>query len=147
MSGKLKDRLVEIAAIDPGIMVEDKDFSLAFHYRRVPHCESALIDAVHAHIAELRKDGLNILHGKCVLEIKLAGVNKGAALRRLMHFAPFAGRIPIFAGDDRTDEDVFAVLPDFDGTGVSVGRSMAGAEFMVHQPRDIRHWLAHLTER
>jgi len=143
----LKERLIAIARIHPGITVEDKDYSLAFHYRRVPQAEGPLLDAVHERIDELREAGLNILTGKCVVEIKPRGINKGSALRRLMNFRPFAGRIPIFAGDDRTDEDVFDILPQFGGTGVSVGRRMAGADFMVDQPRDIRHWLAHLAER
>jgi trehalose 6-phosphate phosphatase len=102
---------------------------------------------VHEHIGELREAGLNVLRGKCVVEIKRAGVDKGAGLRRLMHFRPFAGRQPIFAGDDRTDEDVFDILPQFGGSGISVGRSIAGADFMVDQPRDLRHWLGQLAER
>jgi trehalose 6-phosphate phosphatase len=147
LSPREKARLIEIAKVHPDIIVEDKEFSLAFHYRRVPQAEAPLLDAVHENIAELREDGLNILRGKCVVEIKRIGVDKGAALRRLMHFRPFSDRIPIFAGDDRTDEDVFAILPQFGGTGISVGRTIAGAEFMVQQPRDIRHWLAYLAER
>jgi trehalose 6-phosphate phosphatase len=147
LSPREKARLIAIAQVHPQITVEDKDFSLAFHYRRVPQAEAPLLDAVHEHIAELRENGLNILRGKCVVEIKRTGIDKGAALRRLMHFRPFADRLPVFAGDDRTDEDVFAILPQFGGTGISVGRQIAGAAFMVHQPRDIRHWLAHLAER
>lgn len=143
----LKRRLIAIGKIDPGITIEDKDHSLAFHYRRVPHAEGPLLDAIHEHIDELRELGLNILRGKCVVEIKQRGINKGAALRRLMNYRPFAGRMPVFAGDDRTDEDVFAVLPQFNGTGISVGHAMAGAEYMVQQPRDVRRWLAYLAEQ
>lgn len=143
----LKRWLVAIGKVDPGITIEDKDYSLAFHYRRVPHAEGPLLDAIHEHIDELRELGLNILRGKCVVEIKPKGINKGAALRRLMNFRPFAGRVPVFAGDDRTDEDVFAILPQFGGTGISVGHVMAGAEYMVQQPRDVRRWLAHLAEQ
>ena len=142
----LKQRWIAIGKVDPGITVEDKEYSLAFHYRRVPHAEPVLLDAMHEHIGELRELGFNLLRGKCVVEIKPAGINKGAALRRLMNFTPFAGRLPVFAGDDRTDEDVFAVLPNFGGTGISVGHRIAGARYMVQQPRDIRHWLAHLAE-
>jgi trehalose 6-phosphate phosphatase len=143
----LKARWIAIGKIDPGITVEDKEYSLAFHYRRVPQAEPALLDAMHEHIAELRELGFNLLRGKCVVEIKQAAVNKGAGLRRLMNFRPFAGRQPIFAGDDRTDEDVFAVLPQFGGMGISVGHRIAGAKYMVQQPRDIRHWLARLAEQ
>ncbi|HEX2591715.1 MAG TPA: trehalose-phosphatase [Rhizomicrobium sp.] len=147
LTPETKDWLIDIATVDRGIMVEDKHNSIAFHYRRVPHCEDVIIDAVHEHIGELKRKGLNVLHGKCVLEIKPSGINKGAGLRRLMNYAPFAGRQPIFAGDDRTDEDVFAILPEFGGHGISVGRTMTGADFMVSQPRDIRHWLGQLAEQ
>jgi trehalose 6-phosphate phosphatase len=143
----LKDRLIAIAAIDPHIVIEDKAYSLAFHYRRAPQLEIPLLDTIYEHIDEIRRAGLNLLRGKCVVEIKPAGIDKGSALRRLMNFPPFASRNPIFAGDDRTDEDVFEILPHFGGLGISVGRRIAGAGFMVEQPRDIRHWLSHLAER
>jgi len=143
----IKDRLINLAAIDPRIIVEDKAYSLAFHYRRAPQLEAPLLDTLCEHIDELHRAGLNLLHGKCVIELKPAGINKGSALRRLMNFPPFSGRSPIFAGDDRTDEDVFEVLPMFGGIGIAVGRRIAGAGFMVEQPRDIRHWLSHLAAR
>ncbi len=143
----LKARLIAVAEIDPAIAIEDKDYSLAFHYRRAPQLETPLLEAVWAHRRELEAAGLGVLHGKCVVEIKRKQLNKGTAIRRLMRLEPFAGRIPVFAGDDRTDEDVFIMLPEFRGIGISVGRRMAGADCMVDQPRDIRHWLGHLAEQ
>jgi trehalose 6-phosphate phosphatase len=59
----------------------------------------------------------------------------------LMKHAPFRGRRPIFVGDDITDESAFAVLPEFDGYGFSVGRQISGATGVFSEPRDVRHWL------
>ncbi len=69
---------------------------------------------------------VELLSGKAVIEVKTAGFNKGTAVRELMTHPPFAGRVPIFIGDDITDEDAFAVMPEFDGLAISVGRKVAG---------------------
>jgi trehalose 6-phosphate phosphatase len=58
-----------------------------------------------------------------------------------MKHAPFAGRRPIFIGDDTTDEPVFPVIPEFGGLGFSVGRRVAGVPGHFDRPRDVRRWL------
>jgi trehalose 6-phosphate phosphatase len=58
---------------------------------------------------------------------------------------PFAGRTPIFIGDDTTDESVFAIMPKFDGLAFSVGREVAGAVKQFDAPADVRDWLDRLT--
>ena len=69
-----------------------------------------------------------LLAGKAVIEIKYAAFNKGSAVRDLMTYPPFAGRAPIFVGDDRTDEDAFKVVPEFNGQAMSVGRKLPGID-------------------
>lgn len=130
-------------AID-GLRIEDKGFTLAFHYRSIIEREDEIIAAVKAHMKALPA-GYELLHGKAIVEVKPEGFNKGTALRELMKHAPFAGRRPIFHGDDVTDEDVFVALPEFGGVGISVGRHIEGAEYCVESPRDIRRWLLHLA--
>ena len=58
-----------------------------------------------------------MLLGKAMFEVKRPGVNKGESIRKLMAHAPFAGRMPVFIGDDVTDESVFGVLPEIGGKG------------------------------
>jgi trehalose 6-phosphate phosphatase len=87
-----------------------------------------------------------LLGGKAVLEIKFAGFNKGTAVRDLMSYPPFFGRAPIFVGDDRTDEDAFAVMPEFNGQAMSVGRKFAGIDDYFNAPADVRRWLERLSE-
>ncbi len=88
---------------------------------------------------------LTVLQGHMVLEIKRASVTKGTGLRALMAQSPFKGRKPIFAGDDRTDEDALAVLPEYGGIGISVGHKSPGASYDVCSPQDIREWIARLV--
>jgi trehalose 6-phosphate phosphatase len=84
---------------------------------------------------------LELLPGKSVVEIKQIGFNKGTAVHKLMTYAPFAGRRPLFIGDDMTDRDVFAIMPDCDGIAISVGEKVAGVDYFFGQPLDVRRWL------
>lgn len=143
----LKQRFIEIAQLDPGIIFEDKDYSLAIHYRLAPQMGGAVIKSVAAICEKYGCDGLSILPGKSVIEIKPRGFDKGSGLQELMSFAPFAGRTPVFVGDDVTDEAAFAVLPRFSGIGVSVGGIVPGATFNFDGPKDVRLWLHRLSGR
>ena len=128
-----------------GLRVEDKGYTLAFHYRSIKAREAEVIAAVEAGMARL-PPGYEMLRGKAIVEVKPAGFNKGTALHELMTHQPFVGRRPIFHGDDVTDEDVFKALPSYGGIGISVGRHIAGAAYCVESPRDIRRWLLHLAD-
>jgi trehalose 6-phosphate phosphatase len=139
-------RLAEIAKLDPRIRLEDKHYTMAIHYRTAPELENTLFGTVHELVEKLNAD-LEVICGKDVIEIKVPGFNKGTGIKTIMQHPPFAGRRPIFLGDDTTDEDGFAVLPDIKGVGLSVGRLLPGAQKWVKSPRDVRHWLAQLTEQ
>ena len=80
-----------------------------------------------------------------MIEIKRLGFEKGTAVRELMKYPPFAGRRPLFLGDDVTDATVFAVLPEFDGIGFSVGRTFPGVAGCFATPREVRAWLAQIA--
>src|SRR5690349_11588715 len=126
MDKELKRRLAAIAKLSPGILLEDKGYSLALHYRLAPHAEKAIYAAVSLIRADLPNAPIEVLPGKCVCEIKHSGFTKATGVRELMTHEPFRGRKPLFIGDDVTDESVFAILPDFDGVGFSVGHLVRG---------------------
>ena len=86
-----------------------------------------------------------MMDGKSVIEIKPRGFDKGSGLKELMAVPPFAGRKPIFVGDDVTDEAAFAMLPHYAGIGVSVGGLVPGASFNFDGPKDVRLWLETLS--
>ncbi|HLI99793.1 MAG TPA: trehalose-phosphatase [Bradyrhizobium sp.] len=143
---ELKRRLAAIAKLSPGILLEDKGYSLALHYRLAPHAEKAIYEAVSLIRADLANAPIEILPGKCVCEIKSSGFDKATGVRELMSHAPFQDRRPVFIGDDVTDESVFAVMPDLDGFAFSVGRRAQGVEGYFDAPGDVRAWLARLSD-
>src|SRR3982751_1413047 len=146
MDKELKRRLAVIAKLSPGILLEDKGYSLALHYRLAPHAEKAIYAAVSLIRADLPNAPIEVLPGKCVCEIKHSGFNKASGVLELMSHEPFKGRRPIFIGDDVTDESVFAIMPDLRGLAFSVGRRATGVADHFDEPRDVRAWLARLVD-
>ena len=124
-----------------GIMVEDKGIAVALHYRQAPDLEPQ----VRAFIARLFKvpGKLAVIDGKKVFEIRPKGRDKGSAVRKLMECAPFSGRIPLYAGDDSTDEDAFAAVNALAGTTILVGRrEHTAASLRLSCPADFRTYLS-----
>jgi trehalose 6-phosphate phosphatase len=146
MDKELKRRLAAIAKLSPGILLEDKGYSLALHYRLAPHAEKAIYAAVSLIRADLPNAPIEVLPGKCVCEIKHSGFTKASGVLELMTREPFKGRRPFFIGDDVTDETVFAIMPDLDGLAFSVGRRAKGVAGHFDAPSDVREWLAHLLD-
>jgi trehalose 6-phosphate phosphatase len=146
MDKELKLRLAAIAKLSPGILLEDKGYSLALHYRLAPHAEKAIYEAVSLIRADLPNAPIEVLPGKSVCEIKHSGFTKASGVRELMTHEPFKGRRPLFIGDDVTDETVFAIMPDMDGLAFSVGRRAQGVAGHFDEPSDVRAFLAHLLD-
>lgn len=125
-----------------GLLLEEKGIAVALHYRSRPEladaCRAAARRAIAGH------PGLHALDGKMVVEIKPCGADKGRAVARLMAGAPFAGRVPVFAGDDVTDEDGFRAVAEMGGFGVKVGPGETGARHRVASVASFLGWLAHL---
>ncbi len=143
LAAALKRALFAIAGA--GVFAEDKGYSVALHYRLVPEKESLVREAVARACAEAGPEPVEILPGKAVVEIKPAGFSKATGVQELMRRPPFRGRVPIFVGDDTTDESVFGIMPDFAGVAFSVGRQVAGAATHFDSPADVRAWLERLV--
>src|SRR5437016_12269036 len=146
MDKELKRRLAAIAKLSPGILLEDKGYSLALHYRLAPHAEKAIYAAVSLIRADLPNAPIEVMPGKCVCEIKHSGFTQASGVLELMAHEPFKGRRPVFIGDDVTDETVFAIMPDLRGMAFSVGRRAKGVVSHFDEPRDVREFLAHLLD-
>src|SRR5882757_8145162 len=146
MDKELKRRLAAIARLSPGILLEDKGYSLALHYRLAPHAERAIYEAVSLIRADLPNASIEVLPGKCVCEIKHSGFTKATGVLELMTHEPFKGRRPLFIGDDVTDETVFGIMPDYDGLAFSVGRRAKGVAGHFDSPNDVRKFLARLLD-
>jgi trehalose 6-phosphate phosphatase len=146
MDKELKRRLAAIAKLSPGILLEDKGYSLALHYRLAPDAEKAIYEAVSLIRSELPEAPIEVLRGKSVCEIKQYGFSKASGVHELMGHEPFLGRRAIFIGDDVTDESVFAIMPGLGGLAFSVGRRAHGVAGHFDEPRDVRAWLARLID-
>jgi trehalose 6-phosphate phosphatase len=141
----VKRRFAAIAESDPGIILEDKGYSLALHYRLAPGKERLVRESAAKVCGSLGDLPIELLPGKLMVEIKQTGFTKATAVRELMTYPPFAGRRPIFIGDDVTDLGVFDILRDFDGIGISVGRQVPGIEARFDAPTDVRRWLDRIS--
>jgi trehalose 6-phosphate phosphatase len=146
LNPNLKKRFAAIGALSPGILIEDKGYSLAIHYRLAPQAEEAIFKAVAAIRADLPDAPIEVLNGKFVVEIKHEGFSKATAVRTLMKQPPFAGRQAIFLGDDVTDETVFGIMPDLEGLAYSVGRKAQGVAGHFDSPHDVRAWIASMIK-
>lgn len=128
-----------LVASHPELLVEVKSAGIALHYRQAPQlealCLQALAQAMH------RVSGAELMRGKCVLEVKPAGPSKGRAIADFMRKAPFAGRVPLFIGDDVTDEAGFAAVQSLGGLGVKVGEGPTQARARLGTPGEVRDWL------
>jgi trehalose 6-phosphate phosphatase len=133
-------------AAKDGVVVEDKGYSFALHYRQAPRQEALLRALIDRTLADFPGDPIELLLGKAMFEIKRSGISKGEAVRKLMTQAPFAGRMPVFVGDDVTDESVFAVLPALHGKGYSVGRRFDGLAGIFAAPGEVREALSRLAQ-
>jgi trehalose 6-phosphate phosphatase len=141
----LRRRLIAAVTCNPALEYEDKGYSVALHFRRAPEEEPRIVAHVDAALAAFPGEDAEVLPGKLMLEIKRRGISKGNAVRALMQRTPFAGRTPVFIGDDVTDESVFAVMPELGGMSFSVGREFAGVRHVFATPADVRHVLAHMV--
>lgn len=116
--GRVVDACNRLAENDSGILIENKGQSVALHYRLSP----ARMEEAQALANRLAiETGLTVQHGDMVVELRTPGPTKGDSVRAFMASPPFAGSVPIFVGDDVTDEDGFAAAWSLGGFGVLVG--------------------------
>lgn len=127
------------AAARPGLRVESKCAALALHYRQAPQLQVECVEFMTAAVEATA--GVELLHGKCVLEIKPSGISKGTAISDFMKLPAFKGRIPVFVGDDTTDESGFSVVEALGGVGIKVGPGATLATRRCDAPADVLRWL------
>lgn len=135
----------ELARVHEGLLVERKHAAIALHYRLAPQLEAVCRDAMSRAIAN--DPQFELMHGKFVFEVKPAGINKGIAIDAFMTEAPFAGRIPVFLGDDTTDESGFAVVQPRGGIAVKVGSGPSLALHRLESPRAVYEWLVQARDQ
>jgi trehalose 6-phosphate phosphatase len=141
----LRARLIAAVKPNPKLEYEDKGYSVALHFRKAPEEEGRITQHVRETLAAFPNEKVEALPGKMILEIKRPDISKGAAVRALMQRQPFTGRMPVFIGDDVTDESVFAIMPELGGINFSVARAFSGVSHIFAAPAEVRGALAQLA--
>lgn len=137
---------LEAFAARRGILVERKGMSVAAHYRASPEREAELRTFLEDLLRELPSGGFEILPAKMAFEVKPRSFNKRVAIETFLQVAPFGGRLPVFIGDDRTDEDGFAAVRAHGGHAIRVGTTPTpGIFWTVASPQALRAWLTRVA--
>jgi len=131
----------EFAERHSGLVFEDKGYSMALHYRLAPHLAGAA-NAVVREAARAAGEEVEVQRGKMVAELKPSGHDKGRAIEAFMREKPFAGRVPVFLGDDLTDEHGFRTVDRMGGYAIKVGPGPTVAHWRVPNPAAARGWLS-----
>ena len=128
-----------LAAQHAGLLVEVKRGSLALHYRQRPELEALCLATMQQAVDA--SPGLTLLRGKMVAEAKPGGASKGHAIEAFLAEPPFAGRVPVFIGDDVTDEVGFSTVQRLGGMGIKVGEGATVASRRLPDPSALRRAL------
>ncbi len=143
--GEVARQLAALTARHGELLLERKLGSVALHYRSRPDlfelCSQSVTDAVAG------RTGLVIVEGKMVIEVKGHGGSKGLAIETFMREPPFACRIPVFVGDDVTDEAGFTAVNSLGGTSIKVGRGDTVARYRLKDAADVEDWLDRLAKK
>ena len=128
----------------PGILVERKPMGVAMHYRDNPQL-AGQVRALARRTIERADQAFRLIDGKSVVEVVPAGIDKGTAITRFMDAPVFAGRTPVYVGDDVTDECGFRAVNRLDGVSIRVGGTKGSAANRgVSSPQAVRRWLKNL---
>jgi trehalose 6-phosphate phosphatase len=128
-----------LVAAHPGMLMEDKDRTIAVHFRMAPQDAGIAARAV-SEIAESLGTGYHVQAGDMMFEIKPRGFTKATAIEAFMNEPPFNGRHPVFVGDDLTDQDGFAFVAAAGGISIGVGDRVQ-AQYYLKDVAAVRAWL------
>lgn len=118
----------------PGVMLEEKSYGVTLHWRAAPTKAKALKSLVQTLIVPY--ETLTMLPAHAALDIRIRGTDKASALETFMTLPPFTGRLPLFIGDDVTDEPAIARAAALGGIGLHVAHDFGGS------PQAVRAWLS-----
>ena len=142
---RVRDAAMQLAHDHPGALVEDKGLAIGLHWRMAPEATKTATGAALRAFAAGALTGLpdyQLQPGDHVIELRPRHADKGSAILAFLDEAPFAGRVPVFAGDDLTDEPGFAAVEAHGGLSILVGdRPGSAARFRLASPAAVHHWL------
>jgi trehalose 6-phosphate phosphatase len=147
-SDQLASAETELAAFvqaNEGLLLENKSFALALHYRLAPQLEATAREKMQSVVQRLGSDYV-LQPGKRVFEVRPAAFSKGTAVRSFLTELPFAHRAPIYIGDDLTDEHAFEAVNALNGLSIRVGEpGPTHAKFRIPNIAQVHEWLVQLS--
>ncbi len=132
-----------IAAGMPGVELERKPISLVTHYHNRPDLKAEIV--VRSQRTGEERPGFTPHFGAGLVEFVPSGGDKAHGLARLMQLDPFAGRRPVFVGDDIPDEIAFAAITALGGVSIRVGPGETAAPYRFADTAAVREWLTGLA--
>lgn len=139
--------VADFVARHAGLFWEDKGAAFAVHYRRAQALEPTVRSFLDAQLERLDGD-FHVQAGKFVFELKPHGRDKGRAVDAFLREPPFAGRVPVFIGDDVTDEDAFRAVNARGGHSIRVAPTGGPSEATgrIGSVGEAVDWLRELVE-
>lgn len=138
---RVRNDLADFVRGHEGLLLEDKHYALALHYRRAPHMEDEvyrIMERMRVYLGPM----FALQAGKSVVELRPGEWSKGTSIQSFMEEAPFLGRTPVFVGDDVTDEDAFAVVNAMNGVSIKVGSATPTlARHRLGSVSEVLRWL------
>lgn len=140
--GRVRSAADDFVARSRGVRIEDKGRTLALHYRGTPERQSE-VTRFAAEAVAASGGALRLIGGKMVAELAPRDYGKGAAIAAFLAEAPFRGRVPVFLGDDATDEDGFAEIAPRGGLAIRVGPpdAASAAAYALPDVSTVLDWL------
>lgn len=135
-----REQARRFAELHPGCIVEDKGSGFALHFRQTPVAATAADTLMTSLLATVGSD-YTLQHGKMVIEIRPVAHDKGSAILAFVQEPPFAGRVPVFIGDDLTDEDGFRLVCKLGGVAIKVGEGETVAPWRLPDSHAVSEWL------
>ena len=134
-----------LAARHGGLLLESKPSGVALHYRSSPELGPMCRELLAQALAESPSAAVEweLQDGHCVCELKQRAISKGSAVRACLAEAPFTGRLPVFVGDDVTDEDGIRAVQAAGGFGIRVGPGDSEARYRLTDTDAVADWLRH----
>lgn len=129
------DLVTQFAQTIPGLIAVRKPTGAIIHYRQAPEAHAQVLKVMQA--LEMCWPDFELHPLKMAYELRPRDVGKDQAIQSLMQTDPFRGRVPVFFGDDTTDEPALAHIAGQGGIAIKVGEGETAAQYRVHTPGDV----------
>ncbi|MEQ1259397.1 trehalose-phosphatase [Acinetobacter pittii] len=136
---KLKQDIQKSCEKYPELLIEDKNYSIALHYRKNPNLENNAINIIQK--INLNYPQLKINRGKFVVELIPNQADKGRAIETILNHLDLPAVLPIFIGDDLTDESGFTYINQQSGLSIKVGPGETQAKYRLKDIDNVSDFL------